>query len=177
MALQARDPARADGPIDASRNFAGSMVGRQLPPIELRGNNGVVITASMLRGKPVLIDFWATWCEPCVAALPELALIHKDVESQGLILLSVNQDKDEGKAAAFLLKRGYKWPDFHEDKDLTDLMGPSPLPRIVLVDAGGTIVYDHIGFDGAELRHQITRLGVTLRDRKENGSQAADQND
>jgi thiol-disulfide isomerase/thioredoxin len=107
----------------------------------------------------VLIDFWATWCNPCVAALPQLAKIYQEGKDKGLIMLSVDRDEEAKTATDFLSKKGYIWPNFHDDGDIEKLMGSSGIPRMVLIDAQGKIVYDRTGSNETELRTEIAKLG------------------
>jgi thiol-disulfide isomerase/thioredoxin len=113
----------------------------------------------------VLIDFWATWCAPCVASMPKLAEIYKEGKDKGLVMISVDQDQEASKAADFLAKNGYEWPNFHDgDGEIEKLMGSGGIPRTVLVDAGGQIVYDGTGMDESHLRTHLAKLGPQFRD-------------
>jgi thiol-disulfide isomerase/thioredoxin len=137
-----------------------NMTGEQVPPLKLKSADGKVVGIEAFRGKPVLLDFWATWCAPCVAALPELAEIFQEAKEKGLVLLAVDQDEDQTAAANFLAKKGYSWPDYHDgDGAIEKLMGSSGVPRAVLVDAQGMIVYDTTGVDGDKLRTHLAKLG------------------
>lgn len=129
-----------------------NMTGEQVPPLKLKSADGKVVG--------IELDFWATSCAPCVAALPELAEIYQEAKEKGLVLLAVDQDEDQAAAVNFLAKKGYTWPDFHDgDGAIENLMGSSGVPRAVLVDAQGMIVYDTTGLDGDKLRTHLAKLG------------------
>src|SRR5690242_7538640 len=64
------------------------------------------VRLSELKGKVVLMDFWATWCLPCRAELPKIELLHRDFKDKGLIVLGVD-DEEPKDQAAFLSKFGY----------------------------------------------------------------------
>jgi hypothetical protein len=74
-------------------------------------------------------------------------------------MLSIDRDEEAKTATDFLSKKGYTWPDFHDDGDIEKLMGPSGIPRTVLVDAQGKIVYDAIAPNDDQLRTEIAKLG------------------
>jgi hypothetical protein len=74
-------------------------------------------------------------------------------------VLSVDQDEEAKTAADFLSKKGYTWSNFHDDGDVEKLMGQSAIPRTVLVDGQGKIVYDMIAPNEDDLRREIAKLG------------------
>jgi thiol-disulfide isomerase/thioredoxin/outer membrane lipoprotein-sorting protein len=146
---------------DPQHDFgAGNMAGDQIPSLQLKASDGKTVSIESFRGKPVLLDFWATWCGPCVASLPRLAQIYREAKAKGLVLLAVDQDEKPNTAAEFLSKQGYDWPNYHDDNgEIEKLMGSSPVPRTVLIDSQGKIAYDAVGSTSDELRTQIARLG------------------
>ncbi|HUY95267.1 MAG TPA: redoxin family protein [Terracidiphilus sp.] len=155
--LLASFPDPMDGPL--------TMTGDRIPALELKTADGKTVPFESFQGKPVLIDFWATWCAPCLAEMPKLAEIYKEGKDKGLVLISIDQDEDAAKATAFLAKHGYDWPNFHDgDQTVAKLMGNSPLPRVVLVDAKGQIVYDTIIQNESRLRMHLAKLGPEFRD-------------
>jgi len=150
-------PNPMDGPF--------TMTGDIIPALQLKTADGKTVPIESFRGKPVLIDFWATWCAPCVAEMPKLAEIYKEGKDNGLILISIDQDEDAAKANTFLASHGYDWPNFHDgDAAIRKLMGDSALPRTLLVDAKGKIVYDRMGEDENRLRTQLAELGPEFHD-------------
>ena len=146
---------------DPRNNFGGTdLTGDQVPSLKLKSADGKVVSIESFRGKPVLLDFWATWCGPCVEALPQLAQIYAEAKDKGFVLLAVDQDEEANTGAEFLLKKGYNWPDFHDGNgEVEKLVGSSGIPRTMLVDAQGKITYDASGTDEDKLRTQIARLG------------------
>lgn len=75
----------------------GPQVDREAPSFSLRDPAGAVVQLKQLRGKPVLLNFWATWCIPCREELPELEQLHREYRSKGLVVLAVSVD--EARAA------------------------------------------------------------------------------
>jgi thiol-disulfide isomerase/thioredoxin len=146
---------------DPQHDFGGAnMTGDQAPSLKLKSADGKVVALDSFRGKPVLLDLWATWCGPCVAALPQLAQIYQDAKDKGLVLLTVDQDEEPDTADKFLTTKGYTWPNFHDgDGQIEKLVGSSRIPRTMLVDARGKITYDGSGMDEDQLRTAIVKLG------------------
>jgi thiol-disulfide isomerase/thioredoxin len=135
------------------------LVGEQAPPLKLKSADGRIQTLESFRGKPVLIDLWATWCGPCIDALPKLDKLYHEAAGKGLVVISVDRDEDAKSATDFLAKKGYTWPNFHDDGQIEKLVGPSGIPRSMLIDAQGKVVYDTSGMNEDELRTQIAKLG------------------
>jgi len=78
---------------------------------------------------PVLLDLWAPWCGPCIAALPRLTQIYQEAKGKGLILLTVDQDEEPNPADKFQAKKGYTWPNFHDgDGQIENLWDHSAFP-------------------------------------------------
>jgi thiol-disulfide isomerase/thioredoxin len=146
---------------DPAKDFGNvNLAGEPAPALKLKSEDGKVVALDSFRGKPVLLDFWATWCGPCVAAMPQLAQIYQEAKDKGLVLLTVDQDEEANTAAEFLAKKGYGWPNFHDgDGEIENLVGPSGIPRTMLVNAQGKITYDAGGMNEDELRKEIAKLG------------------
>jgi thiol-disulfide isomerase/thioredoxin len=145
---------------DPRNGFGGTMTGDQVPSLKLKSADGKVAALDSFRGKPVLLDLWATWCGPCVASLPQLAQIYREAKDKGLVLLTVDLDEEANTADKFLAKKGYTWPNFHDgDGQIEKLVGSSGIPRTMLVDAQGKITYDGSGMDEDQLRTAIVKLG------------------
>jgi len=160
-----------DFPDPLKSSMGSTMTGEQVPSLKLRSADGSIATVDSFRGKPVLIDFWATWCGPCVKALPKIAQIYQETQGKGLLVISVDRDEEAGTGTDFLTKKGYSWPNFHDDGEIEKLIGSSGIPRAMLIDGGGKIVYDG-QMDEDELRNEIRKLGPEYASLQSNPSQA-----
>ena len=134
----------AAGAID--RSHQGSV----LPAFTLKDPAGQELQLASLKGKPVLINLWATWCAPCVAELPQLDKIASD--NPGLRVLTVNQDMDKlDKVAPFLKAHGINpgatglEPWLNPDNSLTFQFGADTLPATILYNAQGREVWRTLG--------------------------------
>ncbi len=135
------------------------LVGAQAPALRLKSADGRIQTLESFRGKPVLIDLWATWCGPCVDALPKLDKLYHEAADKGLVLISIDRDEEAAKATDFLAKNGYTWPNFHDGGEIEKLVGSSGIPRTLLIDSQGKVVYDANGISEDSLRTQLAKLG------------------
>ena len=112
------------------------------PDFELSGSDGAIYRLSDLRGKPVIINFWASWCAPCKAEMPAIERVHQGGKDQGLVVLAIsatNQD-NQADALAFLQRIGIGFPIlFDKDGNVFRLYGVRALPTTFFVDTRGVI--------------------------------------
>jgi peroxiredoxin len=92
------------------------MVGKTAPEISFTGPDGKKIELSSYRGQPVLIDFWATWCGPCLLSTPGFNRIYNDFRSRGLNVISFDQDSVPEDATDYLARHHYAWTNYHDSK-------------------------------------------------------------
>lgn len=96
-------------------------------------------------GRVVLLDFWATWCAPCLAQMPHLAKLHDRFGDRGFILLGINLDGDSRNALrSWLRRQNLPWPQIHGPRGLEGPLaqdfGVEALPRTLLFDTEGRLV-------------------------------------
>ena len=126
------------------------------PPVELKEVSADELVAAVKghKDKVVVVDFWATWCVPCVKKFPHLVELHKKHADKGLVCVSVDMGQlgmhDRAVALAFLTKQGAAFPNFtlkspaDDSKAMDATFGEDTkqLPYLVVFDRGGRRVFD-----------------------------------
>lgn len=121
---------------------------RMAPPFAVTTMDGRHISLDDLKGKVVLIDFWATWCEPCREALPHVREIVKKFQGQPLVVLSVSLDDNEQEWKDFIAKNGMTWLNYRDGGftgPISKLFGVEAIPHTFTIDADGVLQDEHIG--------------------------------
>jgi thiol-disulfide isomerase/thioredoxin len=118
--------------------------GKATPPLARMDLAGKSVDLKDLRGRVVLVNFWATWCEPCREEMPSLARLKEKLKGQGkpFEVLAVNFGESSGKVADFVRKEGWSVPVLLDpDKESAAAWGAKGLPTTFLVDAKGRVRY------------------------------------
>jgi thiol-disulfide isomerase/thioredoxin len=136
-------------------------VGMAMPDIALNDPNGTERALSDLKGKVVLVDFWASWCGPCRRENPNVVRAYKEYNDRGFEVFSISLDKTSGKWERAIEQDGLIWP--HHISDLkgwnsivTDIYGISSIPHAILIDQLGTVVATHLR--GSQLEAELDKL-------------------
>jgi peroxiredoxin len=148
-------------PQQSSRRNDLIKPGMAMPDIELNDPSGKKRALSDLRGKVVLVDFWASWCGPCRRENPNVVRAWKEYKDQGFEVFSVSLDKDAKKWQRAIDQDGLIWPYHISDlrgwsSVATQLYGISSIPHAILIDKDGTVVATHLR--GAQLEAELQRL-------------------
>mgnify|MGYP000661906855 CR=1 FL=1 len=109
-------------------------------PIAANGEPGGRMRLSDLRGKVVVLDFWATWCGPCQVQAPILDRVARRYEERGLVVLGINVDDPPELARSFATRKGLSYPILIDDeKRASALYRVDTLPSLVVIDRNGQI--------------------------------------
>jgi thiol-disulfide isomerase/thioredoxin len=141
-------------------------IGAQLPDFTFADFSGTPRHLSDVKGRYVLLDFWATWCAPCMADLPKLKEMYTTFHPQGLEILGIDGDESSEKPQDVVQQKDLTWPQARYDQDLVEnRFQISQWPTLVLIDLTGgqrTIVSigepDHLPLDGDHLAATLTTL-------------------
>ena len=135
-------------------------LGTDPKPIDVKGYDGKPIKLADLKGKVVMIDFWATWCGPCVAELPNVIATYKKYHSQGFEIVGISLDQDEAKLKDFLASHDMPWAQFFDGKgwenEVGQLYGVTSIPATYLLDRDGKI--QRVGARGPALPRAVEKL-------------------
>lgn len=155
LALQ---KAQAEAQAAASKNIA---IGAEAPEIVQKTPQGTDLSLSSLRGKVVLIDFWASWCKPCRMENPNVVAAYNNYKGKGFTVLSVSLDKERDAWMNAIAADGLVWPNHVSDLQFwnnaaAQLYGVTGIPAAFLIDENGII----IGRDlrGADLEAKLKEV-------------------
>jgi thiol-disulfide isomerase/thioredoxin len=145
---------------------------KMAPAFSVTTADGQRVSLDDLKGKVVLIDFWATWCGPCREALPHVRQIVKKFDGEPLVVLSVNLDEDQQKWKDFVSKNEMTWPQYCDggfSGPIATMFGVHAIPQTFTIDADGVLQDQHIG--DASIEGKLKKLvakaqGAQVRDNK-----------
>jgi cytochrome c biogenesis protein CcmG, thiol:disulfide interchange protein DsbE len=165
--------------ITRSRFAAGILAGALMLPVAARAEvktgekspdfsaktfNGGDLKLSSLRGKVVLLDFWASWCEPCKKELPLLSKMAPRLKSKGIEIVAVNIDEDKAKAEDFLRTHALSLTVVSDQgKSIVGRWEPPKMPSSFAIDKNGVVRAVNGGFepgDESKLEAQLTQLAT-----------------
>jgi thiol-disulfide isomerase/thioredoxin len=115
------------------------------PDFTLYTTRGKAVHLAALRGKPVVIDFWASWCGPCRSAIPVLERIHQDFKERGVVVLGVNA-RDPQNPAQTMQDLGATYATLVEGDSVAQTYGVEGFPTVIVVGVDGQIIYRETGF-------------------------------
>jgi thiol-disulfide isomerase/thioredoxin len=115
-------------------------------PLDLKftAMDGTKVDLAKMRGKVVLIDFWATWCGPCVQEVPNLVKAYENLHSKGFEIVGVSLDQDKAKLEGFTKEKGMTWPQYFDGKgwqnEISSRFSIQSIPAMWLIDKKGMLV-------------------------------------
>ena len=123
-------------------------VGQEAPPYAARALSGDSVSLALLRGKPVLLNVWATWCLPCKEEIPYLESLHGKHAAQGLQIIGVSVDArgDEEKINEFARDFSMTYPIWRDpDERVNSRFLAIGVPSTYLIDRDGILRWKHLG--------------------------------
>jgi thiol-disulfide isomerase/thioredoxin len=150
------------------------IVGNKAPEIELQGTDGNTVKLSSLKGKVVLIDFWASWCGPCRKENPNVVEVYnkyKDTKfkgAKGFEVFSVSLDRDEARWKEAIKADGLVWKNHVWDKSNVagTAYGVQYIPSAFLIDGEGKIVAMGENCRGLNLHVELDKLKESKKKKK-----------
>ena len=154
----------AHAQVKTSKLLSGS-IREVLESIELETIEGERVQLSSFLDKgPVVFDFWATWCKPCLVALPELSALAVDLGAEGVQVVAINEDgpRNAAKVKPFVQTKDYAFTvllDLNEQAKRK--LNALTLPTTIVVDADGNVVHTSFGYrpgEGRKLRKLVESM-------------------
>ena len=136
---------------------ASAKVGAPAPTFQLADMDGKLVSLSQYRGRTVLLDFWATWCDSCQEEMPQLETAYRRHRDKGFTVLAASMDHQGRSAIApFAAKYKLTYPILLSDGKTATAYGVFGLPTAYLIDNGGVIVQRYVGpIDAQTLENDI----------------------
>jgi cytochrome c biogenesis protein CcmG, thiol:disulfide interchange protein DsbE len=136
--------------------------GARLPEIGLQSLAGKRIDVASLKGKVVLIDFWASWCAPCKQEMPVLERLYQKYKDRGLVVVGVSVDQEATNVGGFLKQLKVSFPIVHDKAhEVANRFHPPRMPSSYIADRNGVVRHVHGGFragDDAAIERELTAL-------------------
>ena len=135
---------------------------------DLDGNQ--VDLGKILGTGPVILDFWATWCKPCLMAIPELQALYEDLAPRGLRVFGINEDgpRNAAKVRPFQQTQGFTFPVLLDlNREAQRRLQAIALPTTLVLDANGVVLHSSFGYRPGEIDKLRTVLEPHLTPRSE----------
>jgi thiol-disulfide isomerase/thioredoxin len=136
------------------------LLGKPPPAFSESSVNKGFQSLAAFKGKVVLLDFWSTWCVPCVKEMPNVKRLYDRFKGKDFVLLGISLDSDRSALNSFLRKNGIDWPILFDGKGwknrIAVLYDVRSIPFTVLVDRSGVV--RKVGLRGTELENAIAAM-------------------
>lgn len=121
-------------------------VGTPAPDWKLKNADGQEVALASLRGKIVVMDFWATWCGPCVMAMPTMQALYEQYKDRPVAVFGINcRERGPSNPAAFFKSKGHTYPVLLEGDAVANAYLVSGIPAFYVIGPDGRVLYAHAG--------------------------------
>lgn len=134
------------GEIPTSPSYRGqpdALVGKKAMDFNVKDLDGNDLSLEKYRGNVVLLDFWAVWCKPCIAEMPNVKGVYEKHKDANFQIIGISLDQSREKLIGYLEKEGITWPQFFDGNGwenwVAQMYGINSIPRMYLIDGDGII--------------------------------------
>ena len=124
--------------------------------LNLQDASGKQVSLKDFKGKVIFLNFWATWCPPCIAEMPDINHLYKSADKDKYVFLMVSMDDKFETAKAFRQKKGYDFPIYYMNGPLPEMYNSGNLPTTYLINSKGELTLTHIGIGDYNSKDFIT---------------------
>lgn len=143
---------------------AGASASRA-PTFALPSRSGDTVSLDQLKGKVVMLNFWASWCGPCRQEMPLLEQMHKRYSSLGFTLVGVNVDANSKDAEQWLSKTPVSFPVlFDRESKVSAMYDVKAMPSTVFIDRQGNVRYLHKGYKAGDEGEYLNQIRALLKE-------------
>jgi len=126
------------------------------PSFDLAALDGGRVQSSAFEGKVLLLEFWATWCSPCVAQARILEPIHRDFDERGVEFVAISLGEDAATVRSYVERTPFPYRVLIDpDDELSGRLGIFALPTVMIVDRTGRIAYQQPGLSGGDVIRKV----------------------
>ena len=144
--LFALDKAQRTGsmsPSGSQGNQPNALVGQKAIDFHVTDLNGAELSLEKYRNKVVLLDFWAVWCGPCLAEIPNVKRVYEKYKDRNFQIIGINLDRNRSRLQDYLNKEGITWPQFFDGKGwknkVAEMYRVNSIPSMYLIDGNGVV--------------------------------------
>ncbi len=145
---------------EMQKTRAALQPGKAFPDFSVTDVTGKPLSLSQYKGKVVLIDFWATWCPPCVAEIPHVIAAYQKYHDKGFEVIGISLDRQKDALLKYIEKNKMTWPQYYDadkpEASLAEKYGIESIPSTYLVGTDGKIVATNLR--GNDLEEQLAKL-------------------
>lgn len=133
-----------------------------LSGIQFKDGSGKTVDLGLLKGKVIFLNFWATWCPPCIAEMPSINKLYEQYKNdKEVVFIMVDADNDFAKAQKYMDRKNYKMPVYSLSSNIPEVLFSGSLPTTVVFDKQGRVSYNESGaanYAGSKFIRFLERL-------------------
>lgn len=150
--------------LSSTSNRSPNFVGQAAMDFHATDLNGQPLSIEQFRGKVVLLDFWATWCPPCIAEMPNVKRTYTKYKNQNFEIIGISLDRSMAPLKSYIEKEGITWPQYYDSsRRVSNMYQVRSIPSTFLIDGEGIIRDTNLR--GSALESAVAQLVQENRNR------------